>query len=214
MMMFRSRNEWFGHELQNHRREWVCQYCHHVPFLTAADFSKHISTSHPAVLASTQIQAVLLQSEEPVDTISAFACPLCDEWEEGIKTRQGKQEGKIRMLNHGEMVEPYGTKKQFRRHLGRHMEQLALFALPTNNAELDDDSTSGEEDDQSDHRESQPGPIDRPSPGQLVSPKPWEISPVDTLFCGNLSFQVTEDIIREAFSQHGTVVSVRLPVDM
>lgn len=27
---------------------------------------------------------------------------------------------------------PYGTKAQFRRHLGRHMEQLALFALPRN----------------------------------------------------------------------------------
>jgi hypothetical protein len=153
MMMFRSRNEWFGHELQNHRREWVCQYCEHAPFPTAAIFSKHISASHPAVLANTQIEAILLQSEEAVDTISAFACPLCDEWEESIKTRQEKQEDKIRMLNDGEMVEAYGTRKQFRRHLGRHMEQLALFALPPNDNEMDNDSTDEDEgeDDDLDH---------------------------------------------------------------
>jgi hypothetical protein len=151
MMMFRSRNEWFGHELQNHRREWVCQYCQHAPLPASAEFSKHVSSLHPDVLARTQIEAILLQSEEPVDTISAFACPLCDEWEESIKTRQEKQEDKIRMLNHREMVEPYGTRKQFRRHLGRHMEQLALFALPTNDAELEDDSSDGDEDGDSEH---------------------------------------------------------------
>jgi RNA recognition motif-containing protein len=98
------------------------------------------------VLASTQITVILLQGEVPVDTISVCACPLCDEWEETVKGRQEKKEEKTRMLNDGEMIKPYGTRKQFRRHLGRHMEQLALFALPPNDAELDDDSTEGEED--------------------------------------------------------------------
>lgn len=46
--------------------------------------------------------------------------------------RQEKQENKIRLLNDGEIDGTYGTRKQFRRHLGRHMEQLALFALPRN----------------------------------------------------------------------------------
>lgn len=78
------------------------------------------------------MEAILLQSEEVVTTISAFACPLCDEWTDTITARQEKQENKIRILSDGEMVHTYGTRKQFRRHLGRHMEQLALFALPRN----------------------------------------------------------------------------------
>jgi nucleolin len=38
--------------------------------------------------------------------------------------------------------------------------------------------------------------------------------PSDTLFCGNLSFDADENMIGEAFGEHGTVVNVRLPTDM
>lgn len=38
--------------------------------------------------------------------------------------------------------------------------------------------------------------------------------PSDTLFCGNLSFDVDENMVGEAFGEHGTVVNVRLPTDM
>ena len=152
MMMFRSRNEWFAHELQNHRRKWVCQYCQHTPFLTSTSFSTHILSSHPAFLASTQIEAVILQSEEAVENLSAFACPLCDEWQETVVKRQRNQEERSNVLTDGETMEPYGTKKQFRRHLGRHMEQLALFALPKNDVDMDDDSSQGDEEEgYSDH---------------------------------------------------------------
>jgi nucleolin len=37
--------------------------------------------------------------------------------------------------------------------------------------------------------------------------------PSDTLFLGNLSFDATEDVVGEAFGEHGTVVNVRLPTD-
>jgi len=37
--------------------------------------------------------------------------------------------------------------------------------------------------------------------------------PSDTLFLGNLSFGASEDMIGEAFGEHGTVVNVRLPTD-
>lgn len=36
----------------------------------------------------------------------------------------------------------------------------------------------------------------------------------DTLFVGNLSFEANEDIVGEAFGEHGTVTNVRLPTDM
>ncbi|XJO73109.1 hypothetical protein BDV3_004134 [Batrachochytrium dendrobatidis] len=38
-------------------------------------------------------------------------------------------------------------------------------------------------------------------------------APTTTLFLGNLSFNVTEDEIRESFSQYGQLVSVRFPTD-
>ena len=37
--------------------------------------------------------------------------------------------------------------------------------------------------------------------------------PSDTLFLGNLSFDATEDVVGEAFGEHGTVINVRLPTD-
>jgi nucleolin len=36
----------------------------------------------------------------------------------------------------------------------------------------------------------------------------------DTLFVGNLSFEANEDIVGEAFGEHGAVTNVRLPTDM
>jgi nucleolin len=38
-------------------------------------------------------------------------------------------------------------------------------------------------------------------------------APADTLFMGNLSFNATEDSVRELFSEHGEITSVRLPTD-
>lgn len=37
--------------------------------------------------------------------------------------------------------------------------------------------------------------------------------PSETLFLGNLSFEVTQDIVSEAFAEYGTVTGVRLPTD-
>jgi hypothetical protein len=145
--MFRSRNEWFAHELQCHRREWACQYCHHKAFTSASAYSNHLESSHPAIMGNSQLEALLLQSEEPVDKIASNACPLCDAW--GTNLNHSRQDAKRLLLNNGEVVEPYGTPKQFRRHLGRHMEQLALFALPIREGDgLEDDSSDDDESDQ------------------------------------------------------------------
>jgi len=38
--------------------------------------------------------------------------------------------------------------------------------------------------------------------------------PSDTIFVANLPFEVSEDVVGEAFGQHGTVLGVRLPTDM
>ncbi|KAG0645636.1 hypothetical protein D0Z07_8474 [Hyphodiscus hymeniophilus] len=103
-------------------------------------------------------------SEEAVEIISAFACPLCDEWEASIKARQGKQDPHTSMvLKEREAVEPHGTKNQFRRHLGRHMEQLALFALPMSEVdELENNSTDEDDGDASDQSVEGPDETSQP----------------------------------------------------
>lgn len=149
MRMFGSRNKWFSHELQCHRREWTCQFCQHGAFRNAETFSKHVLSMHPDILASSKMEAVVKQSEEPVVTIPPDACPLCTEWERDL--RDPKQYSKRLLLNNGKIVEPYGTPKQFRRHLGRHMEQFALFALPVKQSdELEDESPDDQEHDSTD----------------------------------------------------------------
>ncbi|KAL2061158.1 hypothetical protein VTL71DRAFT_7431, partial [Oculimacula yallundae] len=137
LRMFRSRNEWFAHELQAHRREWTCATCSKL-FSSKSSFKTHV-LSHDPTLAGSELDALILQSEEPMDRFPASACSFCNEWEEQIM--DPKQNEKRAFLNEGKDVAPYGTKTQFRRHLGRHMEQLALFALPRDNLDdVDDDS--------------------------------------------------------------------------
>jgi hypothetical protein len=143
--MFRSRNEWFVHELQNHRRHWICVLCA-TYFNNRTLFSNHLEIKHQVSTSDPQFGALVLQSEEAVDTIPAHACPFCDEWEETLM--DPKHDARRAFLNDGQDVKPYGTLKQFRRHLGRHMEQLALFALPmAENEDPEDDSASGHHED-------------------------------------------------------------------
>ncbi|RKO94035.1 hypothetical protein BDK51DRAFT_18321, partial [Blyttiomyces helicus] len=46
----------------------------------------------------------------------------------------------------------------------------------------------------------------------IAKPKPAS-APSATLFVANLSFETTEDSLKEAFEEHGEVVSVRIPTD-
>lgn len=95
---------------------------------------------------------MILQSEEPVGKIKSNACPLCDEWE--LDLNNLNQDAKRQYLLGRKVVEPYGTTKQFRRHLGRHMEQLALFALPIKESDDLEDDSDGREDDSEDEADA------------------------------------------------------------
>ncbi|TVY38770.1 hypothetical protein LSUB1_G004396 [Lachnellula subtilissima] len=128
MRMFSSRNDWFSHEIQYHRREWVCPYCHLNAFTDKPTFTKHLANIHSITLSTSQLDALVLQSEEPINKIPAAACPLCDEWEANLLNT--KLDSVASHSPGNDQTQAYGTIKRFRTHLGRHMEQLALFALP------------------------------------------------------------------------------------
>jgi hypothetical protein len=43
-----------------------------------------MNISHELSIVGSQLDAIVLKSEEPVDKIPASACMLCDEWEANI----------------------------------------------------------------------------------------------------------------------------------
>ncbi|OCK80068.1 hypothetical protein K432DRAFT_453696, partial [Lepidopterella palustris CBS 459.81] len=115
--MFTARNLWFNHELQCHRTEWCCQLCSRK--LSSPDeFKSHLSFRHAQNLSSTQFPALVKASEQAVDCIAASSCPFCDEWDR-----------RLAKVN-PDLTEVFVTPSQFKSHVAKHMEQLALFAIP------------------------------------------------------------------------------------
>ncbi|KAI5810624.1 hypothetical protein BZA77DRAFT_347635 [Pyronema omphalodes] len=98
--LYSSRHEWFHHEREFHRREWACEHCDEVSS-SSQDFKDHITKRHRHLLRIESIAVLVDRSERVVE--SSQPCPLCPETL---------------------------TPKRLQRHLGKHMQQIALFVLP------------------------------------------------------------------------------------
>lgn len=101
---------------------------------------------HQSAFSKNQLPAVGVRAGKSLRHILASECPLCD-YDKVLRRR----------LNQSNPTSKPLTVKfeQFRSHLGRHLEQLALFVLPRNDTkeQLDDDAqTSGARD--GDHAQS------------------------------------------------------------
>jgi hypothetical protein len=94
-----------------------------VSFEVVDEFADNIRASHPNLeLAEDQMHALTIRCEQS-ERICPETCPLCEEWGTDV------EKGSVRPIS------------LFRRHLGRHLEKLALFVLP--HADPDEES-SGE----------------------------------------------------------------------
>ena len=82
--------------------------------------SAHMRHQHPQFSSPNQLPALVKASMRSVDRIPANACPLCH-WDVTLKDLNPRTPSDETLVV---------TLEQFRRHLGAHMEQLALFALP------------------------------------------------------------------------------------
>lgn len=111
--MYEGRRQWFNHELQQHRKSWTCNGHCDRKFVTAQALVTHIRKTAPGVYSETQLPVVAEMWAGPIDVLAECPCPLCGE---GIT----------------------GT-HQLQRHVGRHLEEIALFALPNDSTEADDD---------------------------------------------------------------------------
>lgn len=104
--MFDSRQAWFDHELELHRAKWSCNTC---PSVLDAD-SPHLTFGTKEGFARHMNLVHKLAKSKLDRSIEAFRHPSC--MVDGYCCLCGKYALKLKS------------------HLGRHMEQIALFALP------------------------------------------------------------------------------------
>ncbi|KAG9233447.1 hypothetical protein BJ875DRAFT_378597, partial [Amylocarpus encephaloides] len=101
--MFDTRHDWFDHELMDHRKEWFCTADCQMVFKVQGQFEEHMKTVH-SISSATQLCALSDMCHRPLDEETEEQCSLCEE--------------------------TLGSMTQLCRHLARHLEELALFALP------------------------------------------------------------------------------------
>jgi len=144
LQLFADSNTWLEHELQNHRCNWVCTLCRTCSFRSSDLFRAHVDEAHPD-LTESEAQLLNQASRRPLNFIPAVDCPFCDEWEQKIRANVQKEKGtasdsapatQVPKPLEGVCEDQIRTdiinveRSQFRKHVGSHMEQLALFAIP------------------------------------------------------------------------------------
>ncbi|KAF2638390.1 hypothetical protein P280DRAFT_509120 [Massarina eburnea CBS 473.64] len=107
---FTDRDTWYAHETQDHRTELHCNTSEHRPFKDRNSFLEHMEAVHGTRLDLNHAKALHGMFQRPTRSIEG-TCNLC--------------------MRH--------TKK-LKLHVSRHLEQLALFAIPRTDYVADDEA--------------------------------------------------------------------------
>ncbi|KAK4953905.1 hypothetical protein LTR10_008509 [Elasticomyces elasticus] len=118
LLLFEDKTTWIHHEMEQHRRQWVCEVCHDFQSASRHDFIEHIEHAHGDEFTSAQVKMLAKTCSRPADYYKASDCPLCC-WHDTIRstTPQGQNNEVISVTVH-----------QFMEHLAMHLEQIALLA--------------------------------------------------------------------------------------
>ncbi|KAL2808500.1 hypothetical protein BJX63DRAFT_34947 [Aspergillus granulosus] len=114
--LYATRHEWLYHEMQMHRRKWVCNEECGEEFWSRAEMAGHIPECRRESLTDAQLQIMLDINERPMDDSEGSHCPLCSE---------------------GSM-----SLRRLKPHLAQHLEELSLFVINRSQEEGDDDDCS------------------------------------------------------------------------
>ncbi|KAH7093791.1 hypothetical protein FB567DRAFT_181120 [Paraphoma chrysanthemicola] len=126
--LFKDLNEWFEHEMCEHRPSYHCIVCSGQEFRTQSRFVSHIERQHPVLLENSAKEFVLQISKKALRDIPASECPFCSNWEEQLRAKVGIAERKE--ISMAQSDEIHVTPSVFKRHVAAHLEELALFAIP------------------------------------------------------------------------------------
>jgi hypothetical protein len=115
------RSDWMEHMKRDHWRIWQCPFGCLDTFHSAREFEQHVSGAHPSREPSRNLDTLQRLSSQPDYPARAKGqCPLCLDFQ-------------------------IMSDKQYGSHVGAHLEQLALFALPSTDADGDEsDDTESE----------------------------------------------------------------------
>ena len=137
---FGNIDKWFQHEMSCHRVVYRCFLCPDTVCHQEKDFIAHLKRRHPSVFDHAESEQNTTLAREPLSKIPAADCPCCTEWVDRLREHAGLASG----LTPDEVlaVDP----RQFKRHLAKHLENLALFAIPASaTADDPDNSTDANE---------------------------------------------------------------------
>jgi hypothetical protein len=126
--LFEDRSTWFSLEMEFHRRQWICLTCTGKTFNSEDSFTIHVQKVHHHISPDI-LTYISKSSSRPLVDVSVSSCPLCDSWPEKLGVTLNAKESAS--------VPP----NVFRKHLGGHQEQLAMFAVtPQLERDLDSDN--------------------------------------------------------------------------
>ena len=120
LAQFTSRAAWADHEFTEHRHDqtWNCLECSNK-FASALDWEQHLQEIHHRVFIGPQLPVARnIAYQTRMRPIETEECPLC-------RAVLGK------------------PRRVFVKHVARHMEEIALMALPRNTEEDSDESSIG-----------------------------------------------------------------------
>ncbi|KAK4219486.1 hypothetical protein QBC37DRAFT_136615 [Rhypophila decipiens] len=120
---FETRHAWFDHETEVHRQKWYCHLCSRdgegakqaFTFTEENELKTHFLTKHQDEITAGQLPLILAACKVPLSNFGPSSCPFCDEWLNQTETPS---------------LADYDNSAQFCRHLARHLQQIALDALP------------------------------------------------------------------------------------
>ncbi|KAI0968601.1 hypothetical protein F4678DRAFT_474357 [Xylaria arbuscula] len=116
---YTRQHEWIQHMVDNHWKTYQCPFPCDVTFASSSDCKDHVIRDHADMASLGQVDDLVGLGAQRIDSLSRLSCPLCPD--------------------------TLGSVKQYQRHVGRHQEQLALFALPNIS---NDDQEDGDDDDE------------------------------------------------------------------
>jgi hypothetical protein len=131
--LFEDQREWFEHECEQHRSQWHCSICNVKHLKTEGAFHSHIQT-HASNVTEDQLNTLSKAARHPPDQFRASDCPFCTAWDRRLQDVNPSQET------------PSVTPTQFMKHVGSHMRQLALFALPREYVEEAEEASASSND--------------------------------------------------------------------
>ncbi|KAF5670735.1 serine threonine kinase [Fusarium circinatum] len=133
--LFETRQDWLRHEFENHRREWHCNDPEHKPFNKKSDIAKltEIQFNKATDSILTKVTPWLISLP---DDFTTDGNPIPDSAERSHQAHPSiGDRGPCLILS-----------SDLKRHIGQHLERLALFALNRSKLMPDDGNSAHTED--------------------------------------------------------------------